>query len=221
MTPPESSSPTAVRRLVMTVAFGGGLLGLISSLLFALSLGTSPSQLILPDLGSVPPDRLGVFRWAALTDMLGYYLATVPVALYLRQRLAGRQPYLADVAATGAVIYATIGATAAMVLAAGVPLGPGEAVLELWEQVVMAGMWQTLQGVPFGAFMLAVAQLLRGRRPGLAAASAIIGVAAWVTVVGRMAEIDWLAAPAIVAWVALYPAWMLWVGTIVVREGDV
>jgi hypothetical protein len=36
-----------------------------------------------PDPTLLPADRAGLVRWGALTDMLGFYLLSVPVTLHL------------------------------------------------------------------------------------------------------------------------------------------
>lgn len=213
-------------RLVAAAAIGGAVLGVVSNLLFGLALGFDISELsAAPRYSSVPPERAGLVRWGALTDMLGYYLPTIPVAIYLRRRLTGWNGFTADLATAGGLAYAVIGSLGAAALATTVPslLRDGSeaaaALLEALTDLVVVGWWQTLQPIPFAVWMLGIAAALPVHRRGLALFTRVLAGAAAITVLGRILAAEVIALVGVTVWVVPFPVWLLAVG-LMIRHGD-
>lgn len=210
--------------MVAAIAIGGAVLAVASNLLFGMALGLDTSELsAVPRFSSVPPERAGLVRWGALTDMLGYYLPAIPVAVYLRRRLA--DGFTTDLATVGGVAYALIGSMGAAALAATAPSllrdGSAEAaaLLEALTNLVVAGWWQTLQAIPFAMWMVGMAAALPDHRRGLRAFSWILACAAVITAVARLLAVEPLALAGVAAWVVPFPVWLLAVGLMIRHDG--
>jgi hypothetical protein len=118
-----------------------------------------------------------LLRWSAIGDMFFSYLLLVPLALYLNAKLRPRKPWLADLGALGAFAYIVVGAAGAAILASsGPPLieayavaGPSERVailtsFETLRNIVFLGLWQTLDVIAVGVWILSVGYLIRPNR---------------------------------------------------------
>ncbi len=135
------------------------------------------------------PTAAALFRWGAIGDMFYSYLLLVPLALYLNVRLRPRKPWLADLGALGAFAYIFVGAAGAAILASsGPPLieayataGPSERVailssFETLRNIVFLGLWQTLDVITLGVWILSVGWLIRPHRRALSALLVALGL---------------------------------------------
>lgn len=212
-------------RVAAAAALAGGAVALVSAILLGAAFGFRLDD-VAPDLAALPADRAGLVRWGALTDMVGFYLLSVPVALYCGHRFdAGRDPLVA-VATTAALMFAVIGSIGAVTVATVVPplLGVGTeqaaGVLGLVRQVVFIGMWQTLETIPWGVWMLVIGLRLRPTSRWLSVTALGIGVATLVVAMGRIGGVEWLVhIPATLA-IAAFPLWLLGVGGRLLKAGD-
>lgn len=133
-------------------------------------------------------------RWAAVLDLIGYYLATAVLAYVLWRILRPRDPMVADLATLAAFGYALIGGAGAAVLAIVGPMlmneyttaaSPGEQELiaahfAVLLEVVWRSIWQFLDGILMAAWWLGIGFLLRADHPGLSRLSYTLGVLAGV-----------------------------------------
>ena len=211
-------------RVVALSAIAGGVLALASSMLLGAAFGFDITD-VAPDLTVLPANRAGLVRWGALTDMLGFYLLSVPVALHLRHRLAGPDDPLMDLATVAGLMYACIGSIGAVIVATVVPplLGDGgpqaTTGLRLVRDVVFVGLWQTLETIPWSVWMLVVGARLR-RASGLLGSTAMtIGGAAPVGAAARIAGIEALVGVPVALAIGLFPCWQLGLGLRIVRSG--
>lgn len=135
------------------------------------------------------PTAAALFRWGAIGDMFYSYLLLVPLALYLNARLRPRKPWLADLGALGAFAYIFVGGAGAAILASsGPPLieayataGPSERVAILGSfdslrNMVFLGLWQTLDVITLGVWILSVGWLIRPHRRALSALLVALGL---------------------------------------------
>ena len=136
----------------------------------------------------------GFLRWAALLDLIGYYLATAVLAYVLWRILRLRNPMLADLATLAALGYALIGGAGAAVLAIVGPMlmneyaiaaSSGERELiavhfAVLLEVVWRSIWQFLDGILMAAWWLAIGFLVRTDHPGVSRLSYALGVLAGV-----------------------------------------
>ena len=175
----------ALRRLAIVGVLLAGVVAVPASIAFIAAFGWdldaaisgNPSAII--DGGAT---AAALLRWSAIGDMFFSYLLLVPLALYLNARLRPRKPWLADLGALGAFAYIFVGAAGAAILAAsGPPLieayrsaGPSERVaiissFETLRNIVFLGMWQTLDVITLGVWILSVGWLIRPHRRALSA----------------------------------------------------
>jgi hypothetical protein len=178
----------AITALVVTVV-----LGMISNLLFLwafefrLDWFIDPAQLL-----AAGPASAALLRWAAVTDLLSYYLPTAVVALALWHVLRPRSPALADLATLGALGYVMAGSIAAVALATAGPFlleataAPGAdqasiaTAFAVLMEVVWNGVWQLLDPILVGAWMLGLGLLMRADQPAFARLSFALGGSAWL-----------------------------------------
>lgn len=141
------------------------------------------------------PGTAALWRWGFAGDMLFSYLLLTPLALFLHRRLRERRPWLADLGLIGALSYIVIGGASAAILAhAGSSLieayhaaAPSDqaAVLttfHLLRDAFVFGVWQTLDGLTAGTWMLSLGLLLLAERPLLARLLVMLGLWVWAFV---------------------------------------
>ena len=125
-----------------------------------------------------------LLRWAAVLDLIGYYLATGVLAYALWRLLRPRNPLIADLSALAAFGYTVAGGSAAAVLAMAAPLlmeshATAEAAeqamiavqFELLFEVVWRAVWQLFDAILIGAWWLGLGLLLRRDQPLLSGLS--------------------------------------------------
>jgi hypothetical protein len=118
-----------------------------------------------------------LLRWGAVGDMFYSYLLLAPLALFVHRHLRPRRPWLADLGTAAAFAYIVAGAAGAAILAGvGPPLveayaaaPPAERVaiagsFEVLRGIVYFGLWQTLDPITAGTWVLSVGALLLTER---------------------------------------------------------
>lgn len=211
-------------RVAAVSALAAGVLSLVSATLLGAAFGFRFGD-VAPDLTALPADRAWLLRWGALTDMVGFYLLPVPVMLYLAHRFDAGRDALVGVATTAGIIFAVVGSIGAVTVATVVPplLGSGTdqaaGVLRLVRQIVFVGLWQTLETIPWGVWMLVVGGRLRRTSRWLGAAALVIGAAALVAATGRILDVEWLVGIPTSLAIVVFPLWLLGVGGRMARSG--
>ena len=181
----------ALRRVAAGAAALAIVIGVTSSIQF-LAAYRFDFQALLVDPGSIVgggPSTAALFHWGAIGDMLYSYLLLAPVALYLHDRLRPRLPWLADLGAVGAFGYIFIGAAGAgMLAAAGPPLidayaaaaGPDRLAIastfNLLTTAVFLGLWQTVEVIPLGLWIVSVGWVIRREHRALGRFLVVAGV---------------------------------------------
>ncbi|MDQ2933856.1 MAG: hypothetical protein M3R49_02550 [Chloroflexota bacterium] len=156
------------------------------------------------------PTAATFLHWGAIGDMLFSYLLLVPLVLYLHARLRPRKPWLADLGTIGALAYIFVGASGAAILAAVGPAlieayataAPTDRVaiatsFELLRNVVFFGLWQTLDTISLGIWILSVGWLIRPDRKVLGLLLVALAVGCLATSVQTMLGLHALVALAI------------------------
>jgi hypothetical protein len=182
-------------------------------------------------LVTIGAERAPILRWAYLLDAVGWYLLLVPLILFLRSRF--REDGLADLAAVGALAYVLMGSMAAVLMATAAPrlieafagtTGPTQEAARLTFAVlsegVHQGVWQTLDPIALGVWLLITGMHLRSAGAGwLGTVPMILGILAFLasaaTAAGASALVLVLLAPG-----ALFPLWVLWMGVRLLRRPD-
>lgn len=147
-----------------------------------------------------------LWRWAMLLDMLDSYLLLVPLALFVHRRLRDRRPWLADLGLIGALAYIFLGGASAAILGiAGSSLIENYAAAPLAEQPAIAtsfrllrdifyfGIWQTLDGITAGTWILTTGGLLLSDRPLLGRILVMLGAALWLAALMTALDVHSLA----------------------------
>ncbi len=189
------------------VAFGGDVEAAIFGEPAAILGGGAPAAALL--------------RWGATLDMFYSYLLLCPLALFLHRRLRPIKPWLADLGTIGALAYIVVGATGAAILATvGSSLVEAHAVADPAERVAIAtafdvlrnivylGMWQMLDPITAGVWVLSVGWLLLAERPLVGRLLVVLGVGLMALSVTTMLGIHSLAL--LLAGVALIL--LIWLG---------
>ncbi len=136
-------------------------------------------------------------RWASLVDMFGYLLLA-PLALYLHHRFRD-DPYINLYTAAG-LAYILVGAIGAIIFATAGPLLMGAytsgtaaqrasivTTFSTFYQIVVIGLWQTLEGIPGAVWLLGVGTILyRDKRRVLSLVPLALGVLFLLIAVGRL-----------------------------------
>ncbi|MGI8518050.1 MAG: DUF4386 family protein [Acidimicrobiia bacterium] len=198
-------------------------LGMISNLLFLFAFQfriewfLDPAQLV--SAGSTSATFL---RWAAVADLLSYYLPTAIVAVVLWHVLRPRSPLLTDLATLGALAYVVTGGSAAAALALAGPLlldayataGPDQAaiatVFAVLVEVVWRGVWQLFDMLVVGAWVIGLGVLLRTDQVGFARLSWTLGGLMWLVAALNGLELPLAKDIVLAAVFALLTAWSIW-----------
>ena len=196
----------------MFVGVAGAVSAVASGVLLGVAIGFDPqagTELVQRVVATEPQDAEFI-KWAALTDMLGYYLVPATLVVMVRDRLTWTSSTDRDLATAAGLMYATIGAVGAAILAAAAPplirAGTPEALHDLDTLVRMVqGLWQWLEALPFAVWTAGVALALRKDHPvyaGLFAVLAAGGVLVWI---GAILAVDVLLTIGLIAWLAPFP----------------
>jgi hypothetical protein len=221
----EMSDLDVRRRLAVLATLLAVLISVPSSLAFVAPYRFDLDA-VLTDPGSIVDGGAGaaaLFHWGAIGDMLYSYVLLVPLALYLHGLLRPRKPWLADLGTLGALAYIVVGASGAVMLAsAGASLIEAYATAAAPDQfaistsfhalanLVFFGLWQTLDPIGLGTWLLSVGWLIRPDRRALGMLLVVFGVgllAASVRTMLGLTGLNVLVGGVLV----LVLAWALWV----------
>lgn len=172
----ERSDLESLRRLALYSVVLALVVALLSSPAYFAAFGWDLEAAIFGDPSAIlggGASAAGLLRWGAIGDMFYSYLLLVPLALFLHRRLRPIKPWLADLATLGAFAYIFVGASAAAILASvGSSLIEAYATAPPAERVTIAtsfgflrdlvyfGVWQTLDPITAGTWVLGVGWLI-------------------------------------------------------------
>ena len=182
----------ALRRLAIVTSLLAIVISVSSTVAFYVAFGGSIDGMLF----GAPSTILGhgstaaVFlRWGAIGDMFYSYVLLVPLALYLHQRLRPRMPWLADLGTVAGLAYMFVGGAGAAILAtAGSALvdayskaAPADQFaiatsFDMLRRIVFLALWQTLDAITLGTWLLSVGWLIRPERQALGRLLILAGV---------------------------------------------
>ncbi|CAN5570552.1 hypothetical protein BH23CHL7_BH23CHL7_10290 [soil metagenome] len=157
------------------------------------------------------PQGALLWRWSMFLDIFYSYLLLVPIALYGHRLLRDRKPWLADLGLFAAVAYIALGAASASALAIA-----GSGMIEAYSTAAEAerlaiiasftllrdvfyyGIWQTLDPITAGSWMIAYGWLLLADRPRLGRLLVTVGAGCWTLALMTVLEVHSLAALALI-----------------------
>lgn len=182
----------SLRRL----AIGASLLAIVisvpSTVAFSAAFGFSIDGMLFGEPSAIlgrGSSAATLLRWGAIGDMLYSYVLLVPLALYLHQRLRPRLPWLADLGTVAGLAYMFVGGAGAAILAvAGSSLVDAYSTAALADQfaiatsfdvvrsIVFLALWQTLDAITLGTWILSVGWLIRPERRALGRLLILVGL---------------------------------------------
>ena len=202
--------------------------GMTSNLLFLaafrfrLDWFLEPTRVLAAGAGSAE-----LLRWAAVLDLLGYYLATAVLAYILWRHLRPRNPLVADLSTIAAVGYAVAGGAGAAVLAMVAPMlmhdfSSGAAAdqtviaaqFKTLVEVVFRAIWQFLDAILLAAWWLGIGWLVRRDRPLLSRLSMVLAVGAAAGGIANVAGLNLVRDVLLGVLFTLWTAW--WIALLVV-----
>lgn len=170
----EPVSCSVTTRLAITFAILAALME-ASSLVFYSAVAGFSSRLSVPPIVLLDsgPNGAHLIEWGSIVDMVGY-LCIAPVVLYVRDRFAGsRLINLYAMAGIAVVVVGSIGAavmtTAAPYLIDQYQSAPSagkqsiELVFSVLYRAVVLGLWQTLEAILGGVWLIGTAIAIRGK----------------------------------------------------------
>jgi hypothetical protein len=170
----EAASGSIPTRLAVVFAILAIVLEGASLVLYSAAAGFSARLSVPPTmLLESGPSGARLIEWGSIVDMFGY-LCMAPVVLYLRDRYAGAK--LINIYAVAGIALVVIGSIGAVVMSTAAPYlidqyqsaaSAGRPSIELvfgvLYRAVVVGMWQTLETIPFAAWLIGTAVAIRGK----------------------------------------------------------
>ncbi len=220
-------------RLVGRSTAAAAVVGVISGSLFVAAADFHVDRILVPtEMLGASSSEAELFRWAALTDMLSYYLLLIPLFIAVGRMLRPAAGVV-DVATVAGLMYSIMGAATAVVLAFAVPplLEAHEAAdpasregvasaFKVLTDVTYRGVWQTLDPILVGVWAFGTGVVLRHLRPPLGAAGIGLGVIALAAALLRITAIDLrsgLLLAFAVVWAAAFWFYVVWLAIEVTR----
>jgi len=199
-------------RAIPVLGITGGVFAITSALLLGSAIGFDPGAgaELVERIREARPSDAGVVRWGAIADMLGYYLLPAALVVILRDRLTWPSMFVRDLATVAGIVYATIGAIGAAMLAAAAPpliesARPESRFLLGTVTRVVEGLWQWLEAVPFTIWAVGVALALRPSRPVAAAVFGVLALGGILVWLGRIFALDPVLIAGLALWLGPFP----------------
>ncbi|MBU0492646.1 MAG: hypothetical protein KKA73_27280 [Chloroflexi bacterium] len=168
-------------------------------------------------------------RWSMLTDMLGFYLLLVPLALVLWRWQKENSPQFANLVTLAGLGYLFFGALGAAILAVVMPeqiyayaqattADPAvhKAIFLAFKSAIYDGVWDTLNPLLAGVWWIGSGFLLRHKYRALAWATIVLGVFELL----REVKIGPIALIGLAVYFVLAPIWAAWVGVALLRSRE-
>lgn len=226
-----SAGPDTLRRVALASVIVYLVLGTMSNVLFLAAFQLRLDWFLEPALAVAGgPTSAGLLRWAAITDLLSYYLPLAPIALALRAVVHRQHPERADLATLGALAYVVVGSIGATAVAWAGPVlllqyssgTPDPSVtaadFRLLIEVVFRGLWQTLDPLLLAVWLIGIGRPLQSYHARFGWLSIVLGVAAVVLAVVNVLGLALLRDAALGAVFALSFAWGVWLAVLLYRR---
>jgi hypothetical protein len=170
-------------------------------------------------------------KWMMLSDMFGFYLFSVPSALYLWFALREDRPYLLTVSTVAGILFGLVGAIGAAILSVVWPVltvlhatssDPATQLItqETFRILTMAvqnGMWGRLEFFLSGVWYLGLSIILWRHKKAFAVVVLLNAICALVTSIGKMLDMGELAGLALTFITYTTPLFYIWLGVIAWR----
>lgn len=207
------------------LAFGNILLGLA-----AVGFDTGDAYSNPASILSIGSRGASLYRWSMISDMFGFYLLLIPLAVYLWDQLKAKKPGMTSLYSICGLNYILIGAIAAasmtavappMILAYGSASPQTQEILEWlfssFYQLTFRGLFNPLEMILGGVWWLGMGSLLRHIRPALGIFTLILGAFAWLDALGAIVQVELIFMAGLAGVLLLIPLWALWTGVDLLR----
>jgi hypothetical protein len=201
------------------VGAASALFALTSVLLFGMAIGFDPAAgaRTTQRIASSSAGDAGYIRWGAVTDLLGYYLLPAGVIVAVRNRVPWTSETARDVSTVAGVVYATIGAIGAGILAAAAPplIEEGAEARTALETVALTaeGLWQWVEPIPFFVWAAGVTAAFRAGASSWSWLFGTLAVGAVLVWFGRILDIEPVLIVGLGLWLAPFPLTFATVGS--------
>jgi hypothetical protein len=179
---------------------------------------------------TIGSSRASLLRWGMILDVFGYYLLLAPLTLYLWSWLKPHSYNLITLYTLCGLAYSLIGAMGAIVLSAVLPplvndyaqASPQlretlQIVFSSFMSAVYLGLWNPLEALMFGIWMMGMGPFVQRERPALGIIMRVLGFFALMDAFGRFVNVDAIFLVG-VAGMLLFPIWLPWIGIDLMRH---
>lgn len=225
---------TAARRFTAWSAILGGVFAFMNVALVLLATAGDTNVIYhAPTMLAWPTETRDMFRWAMLADIPGFYLAVLAVATFFWRAFRDTAGALGDMALLAIVVYVVLGVSGAAIMQASLhPLarlhaGGDDTVRAAteaaWTAIVYAceqGLWWCEGPLVFFWGLIVAKQLQQaGAGRWFLLPLKIVGWCyALFFIFGFFPEAGELTELVVTIAVLIFPAWMIWLGTRLLRQ---
>lgn len=170
-------------------------------------------------------------KWMMLSDMFGFYLFSIPSALYLWFALREDRPYLLSVSTVAGLLFGLIGAIGAAILSVVWPVltvlhatstDPTaqlvfQETFRILTMAVQDGMWGRLEFFLSGVWYLGLSIILWRHKKAFSVVVFLNAACALVTSFGKVLDLGELAGLALTGVTYVTPLFYIWIGLIAWR----
>jgi hypothetical protein len=181
---------------------------------------------------TIGPEGANAIGWSMLCDAFGFYLLSVPAALYLWFRLKDEHPFGASLATVSGLGYILTGALGAGILSIVWPelireyaLADNEAarsqitaLFKVITNTVYTGMWGRVEYFLCAVWWLGIGLLSWSRLRAFAVLSVIAGLASLLGNIGETFGVHVLAEVGLNVYLLTVPIWTAWVGVLAWKD---
>lgn len=175
------------------------------------------------------PSGVELMRWSMITDLLGFYLLLVPLALVLWDWLKKYSPQFTRFFTVFGLGYLFFGAMGAAILsviapqqvqsyaqAAGAEAQVYQAVLLAFSNAIYDGVWGTLNPLLAGVWWVGIGWLLRRERRALGWGTIVLGIFMLLRDI-KFGPIELIG---LAVYFVLAPIWAAWLGVALLRKPE-
>jgi len=180
---------------------------------------------------SLDQPAVSAVRWGLLLDLLGYYLLLAPLAILTRDLIGDRHDGWARLASWSGRSYVLIGAAGAAALAvvypgladaystaSGTEQTAIEVVFAALSDLVIEGLWNTLEVLLAAVWLLTLGVALRSRHRAVSRLALAIGAATLLDTIGMFVGNETVATIGLNIYLVAAPIWALAMGLTLLRQ---
>lgn len=165
-------------------------------------------------------------KWMMLSDMFGFYLFSIPAAIYLWVHFKQENPFLVSVATVAGVFFALVGAIGASILSVAWPVltiatanASDPAAAQIYTElfriislIVTDGMWGRLEFFLSGVWYVGLAFAIWPYRKGFAILTFLNGCFGLLSSSAKILDASEIAGLGLQGVLYATPLWFLWLG---------